>query len=234
MTPTHLHEHVDAAAFRAAMRNFTTGVTVVTTAGEGHPSGMTANAFATVSLAPPLVLVCLTATSSTLREIARNGLFAVNVLSAGQEALSRRFASPARARGHAAFADIPHRAAVTGAPIIDGAACWLDCRVTDLHLAGDHVIAIGEVLAVEGEAARDPLVFHAGRYRAVCDALPCGEAPSVVPANPRKEVTRHEDVLCAPARDGEDHRRAVRRDLHDPPDPPRPADPVAPSVTPTP
>ena len=144
MTPTHLHEHVDAAAFRAAMRNFTTGVTVVTTAGEGHPSGMTANAFATVSLVPALVLVCLSATSSTLREIARHGLFAVNVLSAGQEALSRRFASPGRERGQAAFADIPHRTAVTGAPIIDGAACWLDCRVTDLHLAGDHVIAIGE------------------------------------------------------------------------------------------
>ena len=159
-------------------------MTVVTTAGEGHPSGVTANAFAAVSLAPPLVLVCLSATSSTLREIARNGLFAVSVLSAGQEALSRRFASPGRARGAAAFADVPHRTAVTGAPIIDGAACWLDCHVADLHLAGDHVVAIGEVLAVaSNEPALDPLVFHAGRYRAVSDARPRGEAPSVVLAS---------------------------------------------------
>lgn len=160
---------VDVAAFRAAMRTFATGVTLVTTAGVGEPCGVTANAFASVSLTPPLVLVCLSASSSTLREIAANGVFAVNVLGADQEALSRGFASRQRPRGHDAFREIAHHEAATGAPIVDGVACWMDCRVAGIQPAGDHVIAIGEVVAIGGDPGRDPLVFHAGRYRLVCD-----------------------------------------------------------------
>lgn len=89
MTTIHTHHRVDVAAVRAAMRTFATGVTVVTTRGDGAPSGVTASAFSAVSLAPPLVLVCLSALSSTLREIEANGVFAVNVLSEEQESLSR-------------------------------------------------------------------------------------------------------------------------------------------------
>jgi len=172
MTTAQAHTSVDADTFRAAMRSFTTGVTVVTTAGDGEPSGVTVNAFSALSLTPPLVLVCLSATSSTLRDIAANGAFAVNVLAEHQAALSRGFASPDRRRGHAAFSDVSHRAAATGAPIFEGVACWLDCRVAELHGAGDHVIAIGEVLALGRDAGRAPLVFHAGRYRVVRDAAP--------------------------------------------------------------
>jgi flavin reductase (DIM6/NTAB) family NADH-FMN oxidoreductase RutF len=127
------------------------------------------------------VLVCLSAASSSARTIARNRVFAVNVLSADQEWLSRRFASPNRPRGSAAFGDVPHRPGSMGAPRLDGAVCWLDCRLTATQTAGDHIIVIGEVLGVESDPTREPLVFHAGRYRVVRDrdfrALSAGPLP---------------------------------------------------------
>jgi flavin reductase (DIM6/NTAB) family NADH-FMN oxidoreductase RutF len=160
----------DSKRLRAALRTFATGVTVVTSAGD-EPCGVTANAFTSVSLVPPLVLVCLSAESSAGRTIALNGVFVVNILSADQEWLSRWFASPIRPRGPSAFCDVPHNAASTGAPILDGVAGWLDCRVTGMHAAGDHTIVIGEVVCFDGDPNREPLVFHAGRYRVVRD---CG------------------------------------------------------------
>jgi flavin reductase (DIM6/NTAB) family NADH-FMN oxidoreductase RutF len=159
----------DAELLRSALQNFTTGVTVVTSAGEEAPCGVTANAFTSVSLVPPLVLVCLSADSSAARTIAHNRVFAVNVLSADQEWLSRRFASPNRPRGDGAFRGVSHHAESTGAPILEGVACWLDCRLDGMQVAGDHIVAIGEVVGFDGDASRDPLVFHAGRYRVVRD-----------------------------------------------------------------
>lgn len=170
---TRCHEPPSATShsegLRAALRAFTTGVTVVTSAGDEPPCGVTANSFASVSLVPPLVLVCLGAASSAARTIARNGVFAVSVLSADQEPLARRFASPARPRGCAAFRGVPHRAESTGAPVLDGVACWLDCRLGGMHAGGDHVIVIGEVVGFDCDPCREPLVFHGGRYRVVRD-----------------------------------------------------------------
>lgn len=168
----------DADRLRGALRTFATGVTVVTSAGEAAPCGVTANAFTPVSLVPPLVLVCLNATSSAAGTIARNRVFAVNVLSTDQEWLSHRFASPARPRGRAAFGGVPHRAGATGAPILDGVTGWLDCRLDAMHVAGDHVIAFGAVVDFDGDLGREPLVFHAGRYRLVCDHTALQSAPS--------------------------------------------------------
>jgi flavin reductase (DIM6/NTAB) family NADH-FMN oxidoreductase RutF len=159
----------DSELLRGVLRSFTTGVTVVTSAGDGAPCGVTANAFTPVSLVPPLVLVCLSVASSVARMIARNRVFAVNVLSADQEWLSRRFASPTRPRGRGAFRGVPHGPGPTGAPVLDGVACWLDCRLDGMRIAGDHVVATGEVVGFDGDSSRDPLVFHAGRYRVVRD-----------------------------------------------------------------
>jgi len=159
----------DSADFRSALRAFSTGVTVVTSAGGEAACGVTVNSFTSVSLAPPLVLVCLNVASSAAREIARNNAFAVNVLSSEQEALSRRFASPARPRGDGAFGDVAHHVGPTRAPLLDGVACWFDCRLSAVHLAGDHVILIGEVIDFDCDSSREPLVFHAGRYRVVRD-----------------------------------------------------------------
>jgi flavin reductase (DIM6/NTAB) family NADH-FMN oxidoreductase RutF len=153
--------------FRSAVGSFATGVTVVTTRGEEHAYGMTANAFSSVSLDPPLVLVCVISQSEGSEHIRRNGCFAVNVLKADQEPLSRYFASRERPRGRDAFGEVPHRVAASGSPVLEGAIGYLDCRLHTSHDAGDHEIFIGEVLELGFDPEGEPLVFHGGRYKLV-------------------------------------------------------------------
>jgi flavin reductase (DIM6/NTAB) family NADH-FMN oxidoreductase RutF len=151
--------------FRGALGAFATGVTIVTTRGEEHPYGMTANAFSSVSLDPPLILVCVKAFSEGADLIRENGVFAVNILAAEQEPLSRYFASKDRPRGRDAFGDIAHRTAASGSPVLDGSVGYLDCALHTSHEAGDHVIFIGEVLALDFSHEVAPLLFHGGGYR---------------------------------------------------------------------
>jgi len=157
--------------FRSAVGAFATGVTVVTTMGEGHGYGMTANAFSSVSLDPPLVLVCAISGAAGSEEIERNGCFAVNILAVDQEPLSRYFSSRDRPKGRDAFRDVDHTQGATGSPLIEGVTGYLDCRLEHSHEAGDHVIFIGRVLALHTDAERDPLLFHGGRYRFVREDL---------------------------------------------------------------
>jgi flavin reductase len=157
------------ADFRTALGAFATGVTVITTKGEHHPYGMTANAFSSVSLDPPLVLVCVVAGTRGSDEIQANGVFAVNMLAEHQEPISRFFSSGERPQGQDAFAEIPHRPVATGSPILDGTAGYLDCRLHAAHEAGDHIILIGEVLALDAGPTTRPLLFHSGRYCFVAD-----------------------------------------------------------------
>ncbi|HYI50014.1 MAG TPA: flavin reductase family protein [Microbacterium sp.] len=147
------------------MRGFPTGVTVVTTRGPAGEYGLTANSFSAVSLEPPLVLVCVGTQGRGSATIVHNRCFAVNLLAADQEPLSRRFASSERPRGAATFAGIAHASEQTGAPILDGACGYLDCRLAATHAAGDHVILVGEVVALGEGAGATPLLFHDGRYR---------------------------------------------------------------------
>jgi flavin reductase (DIM6/NTAB) family NADH-FMN oxidoreductase RutF len=156
---------ITGEGFRQVLGSFATGVTVVTTRGEEHAYGMTANAFSSVSLDPPLVLICGRKASEGSEYIERNGVFAINILAAHQEPLSRYFASKDRPRGRDAFRDVPHRIAVSGAPILDGTVAFLDCSLHAAHDAGDHKIFIGEVLAIETDPAAKPLLFHGGGYR---------------------------------------------------------------------
>jgi flavin reductase len=153
--------------FRSAVGAFATGVTVVTTRGEDHAYGMTANAFSSVSLDPPLVLVCVIKPSEGCEHIERNRCFAVNILGEEQEPVSRYFASRDRPRGRDAFREIAHRLGASGSPIIDGALAYLDCRLHASHAAGDHEIFIGEVLEIGRTADARPLVFHGGQYKLV-------------------------------------------------------------------
>jgi flavin reductase (DIM6/NTAB) family NADH-FMN oxidoreductase RutF len=125
---------------------------------------MTVSAFTSVSLEPPLVAVCADKTSDTLGVIAMSGVFAVNVLSAGQQALSNRFAS--KQDEHRRFEGLAWRPGGTGSPILPGVIAALDCRVVAAHDAGDHVIYVGSVESVE-VAPGDPLVYYAGSYRGV-------------------------------------------------------------------
>lgn len=126
---------------------------------------MTATAFSSVSLDPPLVLVCVITEAEGAKVIPKNGVFAVNMLSVPQEPLSNYFAKRDRPRGRDAFAEVPHRELVTGAPILEGVAAFVDCRLVTTHEAGDHLIFIGEVAAVGVDDEVEPLLFHGGRYR---------------------------------------------------------------------
>lgn len=150
--------------FRDALGAFATGVTVVTTRGK-EPYGMTANAFSSLSLDPPMVLVCIVTGTHGCDSIRENGIFAVNVLTEAQEPLSRYFASRDRPRTAAAFADVAHRSEATGAPILDGSAAYLDCRLAGQHEAGDHTILIGEVLALGVDKSARPLLYFGGGYQ---------------------------------------------------------------------
>jgi flavin reductase len=163
-------QEFSGAEFRNALGAFATGVTVITTQGVEHPFGMTANAFSSVSLDPPLVLVCVISATTGADSIERNGVFAVNILGDDHEPISRYFSSKDRPRGPDAFREIPHWFAVTGSPILEGAAGFLDCRVHATHEAGDHLIFIGEVVALGSDAEVKPLLFHGGRYCFLKDA----------------------------------------------------------------
>jgi flavin reductase len=159
---------VDVSDFRAAMGSFPTGVTVVTVASDdGAMHGMTANSFSSVSLDPMLVLVCLNETSRTIGLIERAGAFAVNVLSAGQQDVSRWFANRHRPAGVMMFRDVPFEPGVTGCPVLADATAAFDCRPRQSHRAGDHLIVLGEVVALVHRPQLEPLIFHAGRYKSL-------------------------------------------------------------------
>jgi flavin reductase (DIM6/NTAB) family NADH-FMN oxidoreductase RutF len=155
----------DVSVFRAALGSFPTGVTVVTVAcDDGTMHGMTVNSFTSVSLDPMLVLVCLSETSRGLRLIERAGAFVVNVLSAGQQDLSRRFADRDRPAGAEMFAGVPFGPGVTGCPVLAGTAASFECQLRQAHRGGDHRILLGEVVALAHRPALAPLLFHAGTY----------------------------------------------------------------------
>ena len=154
------------ADFRRTLGAFATGVTVITTrGGAAHDYGMTATAFSSVSLDPPLVLICVKSGADGADLIPSNGVFAVNILAAAQEAISNYFASKDRPRGRDALAEIPHREVATGAPVLDGVAAFLDCRLVETHNAGDHLIFLGEVEALGVDDGVEPLLFHGSGYK---------------------------------------------------------------------
>ena len=148
----------DAREFRNALGRFATGVTVITAIHEDRPHGMTANAFVSISLDPPLVLVSLDNRSNMHRILPGAGRFGVSVLAETQELLSSHFAGRPQEGLHIPFVT---RA---GLPLLDGAVAFFAARVFDIHPAGDHTLYIGEVEHFEVAEGR-PLLFHAGKYR---------------------------------------------------------------------
>jgi flavin reductase (DIM6/NTAB) family NADH-FMN oxidoreductase RutF len=158
-------QSVDARAFRDTMGTFVTGVTVVTTAMAEETYGMTVNSFTALSLDPLRVLVCLTRGSRGRVLIRRSGAFSVNVLGSHQAHLSRYFADRDRPAGADAFRGVPVRPGRTGCPVLLGAAGHLDCRVHEILAGGDHIIVVGDVVAVGSDPEVEPLLFHRGHYR---------------------------------------------------------------------
>jgi len=158
---------VTSDEFRAALGRFASGVTVITVpTAEEMVHGMTASAFCSVSLQPPLVLVCIDHLAETYLHVRERRRFGVSVLKEEHEALSEFFADPERNHDAAYRLGIRYRNMRSGTPVLEGALANLDCVVVNAYEGGDHTIFVGEVQEViVGEGA--PLLYFRGRYR-VC------------------------------------------------------------------
>lgn len=151
------------AAFKQAMSHFASGVTVVTTEHDGRPYGLTVASFASLSLNPPLVLVCIEKNVKSHDAIAAAQTFGVSILADSQADISGRFAS--KSDDKFSGMDV-RRGAETGVPLIDGALCTIECRVREQLPGGDHSIFVGEVVdAQTGEGK--PLVYYRSGYRQI-------------------------------------------------------------------
>lgn len=159
-SPRATERGFDSAHFRQALSQFATGVTVITTRLEdGSFRGLTASSFNSVSLEPPLVLWSLSDRANSLPIFSGNSHYVINVLSAGQEELARRFSR----RGDNPFASTDYELSRTGQPILKGVAAWFECHNRSRYPEGDHVIFVGEV----EECAAHPqpaLIFHGGHF----------------------------------------------------------------------
>jgi 3-hydroxy-9,10-secoandrosta-1,3,5(10)-triene-9,17-dione monooxygenase reductase component len=157
---------ISAGDFRRALGCFATGVTVVTTRQQdGSPCGLTASAFTSVSLEPPLVLVCVDKKSDSYPHFGPAGVFAVNVLDEDQQAISSRFATS----GGNKFTGLAYTWSEIGAPILERRLAVLECRIVHTYEGGDHVIYVGEVMRAEAGTGR-PLLYYCGRYGALADS----------------------------------------------------------------
>ncbi|HVO78728.1 MAG TPA: flavin reductase family protein [Candidatus Bathyarchaeia archaeon] len=155
---------ISSKEFRAALGRFSSGVTVITVdTVEGDVHGMTASSFCSVSLRPPLVLVCIDHLAETYLHIRERGRFGVSILREDQDALSEFFADPERNPGAARRLDIRYNHMKSGTPVVADTLANLDCVVVQSHAAGDHTIFVGEVKEV-AVAEGAPLVYFRGRY----------------------------------------------------------------------
>jgi flavin reductase (DIM6/NTAB) family NADH-FMN oxidoreductase RutF len=157
---------VSKDAFKDVMGSFAAGVTVVTTVdAEGRKWGLTATAFTSLSLEPPLCLVCVDKRAGSHAPLTASRKFAVNMLEADQDEISNRFAS----RIDDKFEGVPHQAGkATGCPLLEGVIASMECEVTEILPGGDHDIFVGELKSV-AVAEGEPLLYWRGKYRTVAD-----------------------------------------------------------------
>ncbi len=159
-------EH-DRDTLRSVFGAFATGITVVT-ASPDSPMGMTANSFTSVSLSPPLALVCVDRKAAIHDAILAEGMFAVSVLSTEQEQVAKYFASHSRPRGEQEFAAVDSEPGpCTGAPVLSGALAWVECSLVAVHDGGDHSIFVGSVLDLGHGSGSEALLFHGGRFHRI-------------------------------------------------------------------
>jgi Conserved protein/domain typically associated with flavoprotein oxygenases, DIM6/NTAB family len=151
---------IDDAHFRLAMSHFASGVTIVTTEHEGRPFGMTVASFASLSLHPPLVLVCIETSVKTHEAIVTAGKFGVSILGAAQSEISSKFAS----RSDDKFTGVDIVRGALDVPLIAGALTSIECRLQAQFPGGDHSIFVGEVVDVQ-TIEGDPLLYFRSGYR---------------------------------------------------------------------
>lgn len=155
---------VDTQQFKDVLAQFASGVTVVTTLHEGQPIGLTVSSFASVSLDPPLVLICLGKKMFSHQAVAENGSFAVSILAAEQVEMGKRFAGMIPDITDR-FAGVVTQTAQTGCPILSGCLAWLDCNVWQIHEAGDHSVFIGKVMEAGVGDSGEPLMYFDRQWR---------------------------------------------------------------------
>lgn len=152
---------IDTQELRRVMGHFATGVTVITTRDKaGLPQGLTANAFMSLSLDPPLVVISVDKKATCYSCFEFDNGFTVNFLNEDQEEISRRFAT----KGADKFADLSWQAGNNGAAQIQGAIGYVECKITQCHEGGDHTIVVGEIMNMAASGDR-PLIFFQGKYR---------------------------------------------------------------------
>jgi 3-hydroxy-9,10-secoandrosta-1,3,5(10)-triene-9,17-dione monooxygenase reductase component len=159
---------VSPAVMREVLGHFVSGIVVVTATDLTRPIGFTCQSFASLSLDPPLVSFAPARTSTTWRRIRATGTFCVNVLASDHQELSVGFARS----GVDKFAGVPWRPSPSGAPVLDGVSAWIDCRLWNEYDGGDHTIAVGRVLDLGADPARQPLLYYRGRYGVTGDPPP--------------------------------------------------------------
>jgi flavin reductase (DIM6/NTAB) family NADH-FMN oxidoreductase RutF len=151
---------IDPRELRNVFGAFATGVTVITTKdGAGKPFGLTANSYTSLSLDPPLVLVCVDKKVDCYACFEQSKIFVVNILSEGQDQLSTRFAT----KGIEKFEGVAIRQGNLGAPLLEGAVAHIECTLVSAYEGGDHTIYVGEVQAASASGDR-PLLFFKGKY----------------------------------------------------------------------
>jgi flavin reductase (DIM6/NTAB) family NADH-FMN oxidoreductase RutF len=174
---------VTPSRIREVLGRYPTGVSVITGLDtKDRPVGLTVGTFTSVSLDPPLVAFLPDRASQSWPKIELTGRFCVNVLSESQQHVCRAFAATGRHK----FRGVEWRPAGSGAPIIEGAVAWVDCDLDSVHDAGDHILVIGAVRAIDIESGAPPLVFFMGGYRVL--------APQ--PAAHRNNLERVEETGC--------------------------------------
>ena len=152
--------------FRRVMSHFASGVTIITAWDpDQRPTGLTASSFTSVSLHPPLILVCVSQKAQSYPAIKTAGRFAVNILSMGQEAVSRRFATTTSTREEK-FAGLDYRPGPLGLPILIDALAEFECTVVHAYPGGDHTIFVAQVDGADsrGDASKEPLLYFRGQY----------------------------------------------------------------------
>lgn len=180
--------HVTPDHMRVVLGHFCSGVTVITSIDDGGPVGFTCQSFSSLSLDPPLVSFSPARTSTTWPRIRSVGTFAINVLAAHQDALSDGFARS----GADKFAGVAWKVGLVGAPLLQGAVAWAECRLWAEYDGGDHTIVAAEVLGLEANPAAAPLAFFQGRYHLV-------NPPPGGPTTAAEEFGRDERKTGSPA-----------------------------------
>jgi 3-hydroxy-9,10-secoandrosta-1,3,5(10)-triene-9,17-dione monooxygenase reductase component len=164
----------DPERFRQVLGHFCTGITIITAIHDNEPVGFSCQAFAALSLEPPLVLFCPALSSSTWPRIAAAGHFCVNVLTTSQGHLATLFGRTNAER----FNGVDWVPDAAGSPIIDDVLTWISCEILDVHTIGDHYVVIGQVRELGECGPERPLLFYRGRYGT--SALPTAEGPPEV------------------------------------------------------